>query len=177
MARRILSVALMSLVPLGGLGAADGEAYFPEVEGRNLQFEDRVFPQDFVGEWNLALVAFQREHQELINTWLPEAEELEGRFPGFAYYEFPIIRELGGLSQRFIDGGMRVAVRQAKARERTVTFYTDKERFRTALQIPGEETIHVILVDPAGEVLWRTTGPLTAEKLTALEERLAALAE
>lgn len=157
--------------------SGDDLGVFPDTPGRNLHLEDRVFPRDFAGRWNLALVAFQREHQEIINTWLPQAEELEEAYPGFAYYEFPIIRELGGLAQGFIDRGMRVAVRSDKARERTVTFYTDKERFKESLELQDEETIYVLLVDAEGRVLWRDRGGFSPEKRADLEQKLRELSD
>lgn len=155
----------------------DGLGVFPETPGRNLHLEDRTYPRDFVGTWNLAFVAFQREHQEIINTWLPEAEELEEAYPGLAYYELPIIRELGGLAQGFIDRGMRVAVRSDKARERTITFYTDKERFKESLELQDEETIYVLLIDAEGRVLWRDRGGFTPAKRSELEQKLRELSE
>jgi hypothetical protein len=174
MRRSCLLGAALLLLTAGLSPGQEGETLqFPEVEGRSLRLETRVFPRDFAGEWNVALVAFQREHQEIINTWLPELEAMEGRYPNLAYYEFPVIRELGRLAQGFIDRGMRVAVREEKARRRTVTFYIDKAEFRESLEIPDERSVRVLLVARNGRVVWRTKGAFTEEKRRALEAELA----
>jgi hypothetical protein len=53
------------------------------------------------------------------------------------------------------------------ARERTNTFYLDKEAFRRALELPHEEDIYVLLVDRRGAALWQATGALTQDKATS----------
>jgi hypothetical protein len=144
------------------------EVHFPTVSGYNLDRQEREFPRDFAGEFNLVFVAFQRWHQSTINTWIPYTQELEGAFPGVVYYELPTISELPTLSRTFINEGMRAGIPDQTARERTVTLYLDMERFMSATGIPGREEVHVLLVDRGGEILWRTTGEYDDAKGEAL---------
>jgi hypothetical protein len=138
------------------------------VSGYNLDRQEREFPRDFAGELNLIFVAFLQEQQVTINTWLPYAQELEGAYPGLVYYELPTINELPMLSRTFINEGMRAGIPDPTARERTVTLYLDLEQFMTATGIPGRDQVHVLLVDRAGEILWRTTGEFDQPKGEAL---------
>jgi hypothetical protein len=50
-----------------------------------------------------------------------------------------------------------------------VTLYLDKKPFRAALQIDSEATIHALLINKKGEVVWRAQGRFDASKLEALE--------
>ena len=142
---------------------------FPTVTGSNLQRRKLTFPADLTSELTITLIAFQQWQQHLIDTWLPEAERVEQQYPGLSYYELPVIRKMNILSRTFINEGMRAGIPNTKARERTVTFYTDKRNFKEALGIIGESTIHVLLVDKQGRVLWRTNGEFSPEKGNALE--------
>ncbi len=63
---------------------------FPMVAGRDIDGNDFVVPTDFADELNLVLMAFTREHQNDVNTWLPHARELEASRQGFRVYEVPI---------------------------------------------------------------------------------------
>jgi hypothetical protein len=140
------------------------------VTGSNLHREKLSLPQEFQGEQNLLLIAFQQWQQAQVNTWIPFAQKLEDTHPGVRYYELPIIRRLNALSRTFINEGMRAGIPDPVARERTITLYLDKVAFREALQLASEEDIQVLLVDREGRVQWRAEGSLTPDKAAALTE-------
>jgi hypothetical protein len=142
---------------------------FPTVTGSNLLREKRSLPGDFEGELNLVFVAFQQWHQREVDTWIPFARQLERTHPQVRYYELPTIRRLNVLSRTFINEGMRAGIPDPVARERTITLYVDKDRFRQALQLPTEDHISVLLLDRQGTVLWRAEGLFASEKAESLE--------
>jgi hypothetical protein len=148
------------------------EAHFPEVSGFNLLREERVFPGDFQGEYNLLFIPFQQWQQREVNTWIPAAQGLESSRNDVFYYEFPTIYELPAISRTFINEGMRAGIPDQTSRERTITLYLDKSRFKKALDISSEETITIVLVDQEGTILWRDTGSFSQKKLDSLLVRL-----
>jgi len=150
---------------------------FPAARGSNLDRDKLVLPQDFQGELNLVLIAFQQWHQAQVDSWIPFARQLEGSDPGVRYYELPVIRKLNALARTFINEGMRAGIPDPIARERTITLYVDKNEFRQALALPGEDDIYVLLLDRQGRVLWRAEGTFTPEQgeslAAAVRERSA----
>jgi hypothetical protein len=58
-----------------------------------------------------------------------------------------------------IDGGMATAVRDQKARRRTVTVYGDRGKITEALGISDRSTVSIFLVDHEGLIVDRATGP------------------
>lgn len=151
--------------------------HFPSVAAQNLARETFDLPGDFEGDFNLCLIAFQRWHQPLINSWIPLARHLEETHARFRYYEFPVIRSVNPLYQSFIDQGMRAGIPDRVARHKTITLYTDKAVFRQALEIHDEEDIHLRLIDRQGAVHWSQTGALTQEAANSLERTLERLIE
>jgi ATP10 protein len=137
---------------------------FPTVSGSNLQRARLTLPQDLHGELNLVLIAFQQWQQSQVDTWVPFARQLEEAYPAVCYYELPTIQRLNTLARTFINEGMRAGIPDLVARERTITLYLDKKAFREALQLPGEDDIHVLLLDRQGRVLWRAEGAFTPDK-------------
>jgi hypothetical protein len=140
------------------------QVHFPTVSGFNLERQEFEFPRDFAGQLNLLFVPFLQRQQLTVNTWLPFAQELEATVPGLVYYELPTIDEMPMLSRTFINEGMRAGIPDPKSRQRTITLYIDTPRFRQALDIPGKNEVHILLVDRQGEILWRATGDFTPEK-------------
>lgn len=139
-------------------------SHFPVVSGFNLDRQEFEFPRDFGGDYNLVIVPFQRYHQEIVNTWIPFAQEVEASFPGFIYYELPTIYEMPILSRTFLNEGMRAGIPDQTSRERTITLYLDKAKFKSALDISSENDIYLFLVNRDGEILWRSNGEYTQEK-------------
>ena len=147
----------------------------PTVSGSNLNRQKLVFPKDFSGEVNLVFIAFQQWHQDLINEWVPLAEQLEKTISGFHYYEFPVIYEMGWMGRTFLNEGMRAGIPNPATRGRTITLYLEKTDFREALEIPDESTIWAYLFDQEGRVLWRISGKFSQENGVALETAVTQL--
>ena len=137
---------------------------FPVVRGSNLDRKKLVLPQDFSGEMNLVLIAFQQWQQAQVDSWIPFALQMEDTELGFRYYELPVIRRLNALARTFINEGMRAGIPDPVARERTVTLYVDKIQFRQDLGLTREDDIYVLLLDRQGTVLWRGEGIFTPEQ-------------
>lgn len=148
--------------------------HFPTVSGFNLDRQELEFPHDFAGSLNLLFVPFLQYQQSIVNTWIPFAQEMEASVPEFSYYELPTINEMPMLSRTFINEGMRAGIPDQTARERTVTLYIDLPKFMQATGIPDNREVHILLVDRAGEIVWRTTGKFTPQKGQELVRILAA---
>jgi hypothetical protein len=145
---------------------------FPKAFGSNLERKRLELPNDFAGEINIVLIAFQRWQQAEVDTWIPAVRQLEARYQGVWYYELPVIERPNALARVFINEGMRAGIPDPVSRARTVTLYLDKRAFRMALEMPDEEHIYVLVVDRAGQVLWRERGRYSEAKVAALEELL-----
>jgi hypothetical protein len=148
------------------------ELHFPIVSGFNLNRQEFKFPSDFSGEYNLVIVPFKQQQQAVVNTWIPSFQEIEASFPGFIYYELPTIYEMTLLSRTFVNEGMRAGIPDEIARQRTVTLYLNKEKFKSALGITTEDDVYLFLVNQHGDILWRATGEYSPEKANNLLEFL-----
>lgn len=138
--------------------------YFPTVTGKNLTGQTFTFPADLKKDINLIAVAFQREQQADVDTWILKMEPLEKEYPQFAFFEVPTIREMNPFSRWFIYQGMRSGIPSQQARLRTVTLHIDKEPFKRALGISNENQIYLYLTDREGKILWQTQERWTEEK-------------
>ncbi len=162
-----------------GLGAPAPEnspgAHFPSVKASNLEKRDFNLPGDFEGDRNLLLVAFEREQQKDVDTWLREMKRFEELDPGFHYYELPTIQRPNAFTRWFIDTGMRRGIPDRKARERTITLYLDRKPFCDALLITDQKKIYAFLVDREGKVLWRCEGQFDETKGAGLRSVIGEL--
>ena len=119
---------------------------------------------------NIVFLAFRREQQLSVNTWLPMATLLENLHKGLKYYEIPVHSCLNPFTRWLLNRAMRVGIRYPGSREKTISLYINKDPFRKALDIGSEDTIHVLVLDEKAQVLWRVTGSCNAEKAKNLND-------
>jgi hypothetical protein len=146
--------------------------HFPSLKASNLEKRDFNLPTGFEGERNLLLIAFEREQQKDVDTWLREMKRFEELDPGFRYYELPTIQRPNAFARWFIDTGMRHGIPDRTARARTITLYLDKAPFCNALHIVDQTKIYAFLVDREGKVLWRSEGVFDETKGSGLSSAL-----
>jgi hypothetical protein len=144
---------------MGGQPGANIGKRFPVVAGPNLAGEQEVIPDAAAGRVTLVTVAFLRENQGQLDSWLNPFVEAFGGREGFMFYEVPMIASGYRFMRFVIDGGMRAGLPKAKHRH-VVTMYGDVESYSAALQIDPRYG-HAFLLDREGIIRWQAQGYAT----------------
>lgn len=131
------------------------EPHLPTLRTEDLNGRELSLPQDLPAERTLLLVAFEREQQADIETWvsgmtLDKAD--------FAWLITPVIQEPGRLMRTMIDTGMRAGIRDKAARAQVVTLYTNRETWLSSMGLSDVKTIYALVVDRRGRVLAQSAG-------------------
>ena len=150
---------------------------FPRLTARDLDGREVALPAGLPGEWTIVIIAFRRQQQELVDSWVPWLEERAAAIPGLRFAELPAIGLQWQPARPVIDGGMAAAIRDQQTRRRTLTVYTDLRRVTAPLGIGDRSTIWLFLVDRAGHVRWRGSGGWNPATAASLAEALAGLPE
>ncbi|CAB4340097.1 unannotated protein [freshwater metagenome] len=145
----------------------------PAVDARALDGTEYRLPNELGGERNLIAVAFQRNQQDDVDTWLGDFAALEDQHDGLITYEMPTISRRWAPVRGFIDGGMTAAIPDPKTRARTITAYTDVNRVRDSLGLPDTNQIAVIVCDRDGVVSWLARGARSDEAAAELRAALS----
>ena len=140
---------------------------FPVLTGIDLHGTERVIPDSFSGDLKLVVIGFEREHQTPINSWIAFFEEISEQYPQLSLYEVPLIYEVGTLYRTWINNGMRAGIPDDKARERTITVYTNRDQFVKAMNMQ-EDRIYALLLDSEDRIVWRNEGPVDAQNKALL---------
>lgn len=169
--------AQAKLIPFVGPGPVSKQSIsykkdtkaFPKIKAVNLEGTEFNLPQDFKGKLNILVIAFKREQQTDVNTWIDETKSLLNKYPNLGFYEIPTIEPLNFFKRLIINNGMRGGIPNKSQREETITLYLDKPSFKQALGINTEDDIFVALVKPDGTLVWTATGIASGKKLNSLE--------
>lgn len=168
--------AITAAILSGSVGATPPEtpgnaaAVFPAVKGESLNKRKFDIPAGLDAPFNILLVAFYQQQQRDVDTWIPTAKALAADHANVEYYELPTISSSWGVMRGWVDGGMRSGIPAFASRERTITVYTDTEKFRSQAGISDPKKIWVGIVDREGKVYWSARGPATAETLQQLRD-------
>jgi hypothetical protein len=145
---------------------------FPKVKGMNLEGVEKNLPQDFQGKKNIVIVAFKREQQQDVDTWIKAFDEVVKANPELALYELPVLQKFNFLMRFNINNGMRYGIPSKEARERTICLYLDKTSFKNKLALVSEDQIVVFLVDDKGQIKSKIFGAAIPATIDHLKELL-----
>jgi len=148
---------------------------FPRLEARDLQGRAVELPEGIEGERNVVIVAFRRDQQSLVDSWLPWLEARAATDPGLRFYELPVIGTLWSPARGMIDGGMAAAIREPVVLQRTLTIYTDVRRVTVGLGIDATDTVSLFVVGADGAVHWRGCGGFDRDTATEMAQVLATM--
>ena len=87
---------------------------FPQISAETLAGTKITLPDLAQGKITLITIAFKREAQSQLDSWLrPFMEEYGGK-PGFTFYEIPMLAWYWKLMGWMIDSGMRSGIQKEK---------------------------------------------------------------
>ena len=137
---------------------AQPKRVLPTIKSADLNGKPFALPDDLTAPRTLLLVAFEREHQALVDSW---ATALKLSPDDKDWFELPVVGAMSEQRQNALDNSMRGGIRGENKRSRVITLYTDRLQFLQSLGL-GESntgTILVLVVSPQGEILeWESGG-------------------
>ena len=149
---------------------------FPSVTAHDLEGHEVRVPEDLPAGPRIVMLAFQRWHMELIETWEPALQALEARCRELSVWEVPALSRVYLPARAFIDGGMRAGIVDTDARLHTLTVYTNLSALARELELSSLETIYLLLVAPDGTILWQGEGTADEKQISGLKQALEKLA-
>lgn len=160
--RNLLALTVILTTPCF---AAQG--LFPAVQADNLNGEPVSIPGN---HRQLILLAFEREQQAAIDSWVDGLHLGESRMD---WLEIPLIDDPGMILRWVISNGMRGGIPSPSRRARVVTFFTDKEKFLQDLGIEDQSSCYLFVIDAKGAILFSVFGPYKADRAEQLAPYIA----
>ena len=150
------------------MSAQSNKPMFPTIKAETLSRKKVVFPEVTRGQHAFILIAFRRQTQGEVDSWLdPFVEDFGGR-EGITFYEIPMIAGGWKWMSSWIDSGMRQGVPQYK-HDHVATYYGPLKEYHEYLEIRDTGTVHAFLLDEQGRIIWRDIGPANDRKYSELK--------
>lgn len=140
----------------------------PMASGKNLAGADFILPHHLTHEVNLLIIGCYPWQQTIQDAWVRHTSAIRARYQDFDVYECNLTPDKAVdwvEDRRFeqLHGNASYAQRR-----KVIALYTPRSRFLQDLRIANDRTVHVLLVDRRGDILWRTQGHPGADKIRQL---------
>lgn len=172
--KKIILLTLLLTISSCMIGAGENSKieankndYFPKITGIDLDGKKQNLPAAFKNKFNLVVVAFKREQQAEVDSWIKAIEPVLKKNPQLSFYEIPLIYELSSFKRMWVNNGMRFGIPDEVARKRTITVYTNREEFFQITKMK-EDKIYALLISDSGKILWRRQGVADSGKIASL---------
>ncbi|MFC1556918.1 hypothetical protein ACFL5L_02920 [candidate division KSB1 bacterium] len=169
----VLGILFFSVQHVNGQTSGDQKNLigipFPSMSVETLSGKTVHYPDSLQGSVTLILIAFERETQEKIDTWLLPFSEKYENVVDVLFYEIPMLKRRWRLISGIIDGGMRSGIPKNR-HDFVSTYYGNIDKYRTPLYMDDTSDAFVFLLDKTGVIQWHSNGVATEEKLAVLYE-------
>jgi hypothetical protein len=155
-------------VPVLDAAQQSKPAVFPAITSYSLDKQKVNLPAGMEGQTDLLLISFQTEQEKDIDSWLPAAQALQHSNFTFRYYELPVFGKENFIFRWWDTSSLRSDETDPEILHWIVPLFVDRHKLARDLQAPNEKQVLVLLVNRQGQILWRSSGPMTQDKRTSL---------
>lgn len=136
----------------------------------------RSFPG--AGQHTFVALGFSPARQEILEKGLRQALSLETRSPHkLKAFEIAVIPSSYSPVKTAVHTYMKNRVKDKTLYQRIYPWYTDSSALKKSLNLPSASEYAFLLLDPKGDVVWKTLKPLTEADLVVSNRILSPLTE
>jgi len=140
---------------------------FPQISAETLAGTKIILPDSAQGKITLIIIAFKREAQPQLDSWLkPFMKEFNGK-PGLTFYEVPMLATYWKLMSWMIDSGMRSGIEEEKHKN-VMTYYGDYTIYQRELGLNDVTFGYAFLLDREGIIRWNGRGYATKDAISKM---------
>ena len=142
---------------------------FPVIKAETLSQKKVIFPDITEGKIALILIAFKRQTQGQVDSWLDPFIEEFGDNKQVTFYEIPMISNNWKWMSSWIDSGMRSGVPDYK-HDHVATYYGPLSEYFEYLNIQDKRLCYVFLLDEEGNIIWKNQDAATPDSYNELSQ-------
>lgn len=151
---------------------------FPSMEAETVEDKKVLLPQQTIGKYTLLGLAYSKKSEDELNSWFSPVfgkfiQKTTGLMSGMGYdvnvYFVPMFT---GVNAAATGTAKRKALKNVDSQLLPyILFYKGELKpYKEALDFEKKDIPYFFVLDPAGKIIYATSGAYTEEKLDAVEE-------
>ena len=178
--RVVLTAALLGLAlpsaqsaPPSSAGAPVSTGSIPKVDATTLTGVHVRLPDDLARQGSSAvlILGFSKAARDQARDWGKRLSTDYQNSTAVRYFEMPVLASVPRLMRGFVLRSISSEVSD-RGKPHFLPITTDEPRWRDLAHYSDPDAAYILLVNPAGSVVWQTSGPLTEAAYTTLHQQL-----
>jgi len=173
-----LTALIVSLLLFANIQAQVIGKQFPSMEAETVEDKKVMLPQQAAGKFTLLGLAYSKKSEDELNSWFSPVfgkfiQKTSGLMSGMGYdvnvYFVPMFT---GVNAAATGTAKRKALKNVDPQLLPyILFYKGELKpYKEALDFEKRDIPYFFVLDPAGKIIYATSGAYTEEKLDAVEE-------
>ncbi len=173
-----LLILLAGILSIATLQAQVIGKQFPDMEAETVEDKKVMLPQQAIGKYTLLGLAYSKKSEDELNSWFSPVfgkfiQKTSGLMAGMGYdvnvYFVPMFT---GVNAAATGTAKRKALKNVDPQLLPyILFYKGELKpYKEALDFEKRDIPYFFVLDPAGKIIYATSGAYTEEKLDAVEE-------
>jgi hypothetical protein len=146
----------------------------PHTEGKSLTDQPIVVPIPAATKPLVVIIAFSSKGGDDTQAWNKAFHMRYETDPRIDYAELADFQGVPSFIMRMILHGMRRSVQEPE-KSHLAPFFSQEDAWKKLVSFGDSKVAYVLLADPSGRVVWQTTGPVSDQKVAALETAIVDL--
>lgn len=151
--------------------AASSHVAVPTVQTTSLAGEQVVLPSALHGRLGVLVFGFTRASRAGVTSWGKRLARDYSQSPTTTYYEVAMLAAVPRFARGLVERGMRSSMPTA-VQAHFLIFSDDEPTWRSLVRYTTPDDPYILLIDPQGQVLWRTHGEATPSAYADLQHQL-----
>lgn len=149
---------------------------FPDMPTESLEGKKVNLPNDTKGKSTIIALAYSKDAEEDLNTWLtPAYDKFVAKNEIMSYdvnlYFVPMFTGAKAASASAAKEKIKKDT-DAELLPYILIYKGDLEKYKTALQMENKNTPYIFVLDKNGKIVYSTSGPFSDDKIDAVEDNL-----
>lgn len=151
-------------------GLAAGAQMLPRTEFETLAGGKLTLPEAARGKVELLVVGFSHASSKPTGDWGKAMEKDCAETAGLECYQVAVLEAVPRLFRGMVTGGMKKGIAENK-RGRFLLLYHDEDEWKKLTGFGDGDTAYVMVVNGAGEVVWKTSGAAEGARVAEAREQ------
>lgn len=173
-----LLIFVLGVFSIAALQAQVIGKQFPEMEAETVEDKKVILPQQALGKYTLLGLAYSKKSEDELNSWFSPVfgkfiQKTSGLMAGMGYdVNVFFVPMFTGVNAAATGTAKRKALKNIDPQLLPyILFYKGELKpYKEALDFEKRDIPYFFVLDPAGKIIYATSGAYTEEKLDAVEE-------
>jgi len=162
---------LLPFFLLWRLSASDA---IPPFHGQTFSDTPVALPADLHGRLGILVIGFSKKSSAQTGAWNKPLLKDYGNDPHIAYYQCAVLADVPVFVRSMVLKSIRSPMPPAE-RSHFIPVQSDSSKWKEAVRFSAPDDAYILVVDPAGQIQWRTHGVESPDAYHALTDYVAAL--